>query len=221
MRISALIVALFSVGIIGVVTTPTPVSAQAKTTIKIKDPKVKKSVKKKVVTVRPGDTLSGIAKQEKTTYQRIFDANNKIKDPDLIYVGDVLRIPNSKERLAKRLVAVPSSSKHFANSGSNYRPTQNHSNSYYSDARAVPVIPVNASVWDQIAACESGGNWAINTGNGYYGGLQFTLSSWQAVGGSGYPHQASKSEQIKRAELLKARQGWGAWPVCTSKIGLR
>ncbi len=68
---------------------------------------------------------------------------------------------------------------------------------------------------------ESGGNWSINTGNGYYGGLQFSQSSWRAVGGSGSPSQASKSEQIARAEALKARQGWGAWPACSAKLGLR
>jgi hypothetical protein len=78
-----------------------------------------------------------------------------------------------------------------------------------------------AGVWDKLAQCESGGNWRINTGNGYYGGLQFSLSSWRAVGGSGYPHAASKAEQILRAERLKAKQGWGAWPACTRKLGLR
>lgn len=80
---------------------------------------------------------------------------------------------------------------------------------------------VGPGVWDQLAQCESGGNWAINTGNGYYGGLQFSLSSWQAVGGTGYPHQASREVQIQMGERLKARQGWGAWPACSRKLGLR
>ncbi|GAB3189070.1 resuscitation-promoting factor Rpf [Nesterenkonia suensis] len=79
----------------------------------------------------------------------------------------------------------------------------------------------NASgVWDRLAQCESTGDWSINTGNGYYGGLQFSLQSWQAVGGSGYPHQASKQEQIHRAEKLQAIQGWGAWPSCSAQLGL-
>lgn len=77
------------------------------------------------------------------------------------------------------------------------------------------------STWESLAGCESGGNWAINTGNGYYGGLQFSLSSWRAVGGAGYPHQASKWEQMHRGELLRTRQGWGAWPSCSRKLGLR
>ncbi|MEA5154437.1 ubiquitin-like domain-containing protein [Raineyella sp.] len=78
-----------------------------------------------------------------------------------------------------------------------------------------------AGVWDQIAQCESGGNWAINTGNGYYGGLQFNLSTWRAYGGSGLPSSASKAEQIAIATKVQAAQGWGAWPACTSKLGLR
>ena len=75
--------------------------------------------------------------------------------------------------------------------------------------------------WERLAECESGGNWHINTGNGYYGGLQFSLSSWRAVGGSGYPHQATKAEQIRRGERLLDMQGWGAWPTCSRKLGLR
>nr|WP_083441682.1 transglycosylase family protein [Nitriliruptor alkaliphilus] len=77
------------------------------------------------------------------------------------------------------------------------------------------------TVWDDLARCESGENWSINTGNGYYGGLQFTLSSWRGVGGSGYPHHHSRAEQIKRGERLQAQQGWGAWPHCSRKLGLR
>lgn len=77
------------------------------------------------------------------------------------------------------------------------------------------------STWEDLARCESGGNWAINTGNGYYGGVQFALSSWRAVGGAAYPHQNTKWEQIHRAELLWERQGWGAWPACSRKLGLR
>lgn len=77
------------------------------------------------------------------------------------------------------------------------------------------------ALWDRVAQCESGGNWSINTGNGFYGGLQFALSSWRWVGGSGYPHRASKAEQIRRAEILLARQGWRAWPSCSRQLGLR
>ncbi|WP_269436439.1 transglycosylase family protein [Mycolicibacterium mengxianglii] len=68
--------------------------------------------------------------------------------------------------------------------------------------------------WDAVAACESGGNWAINTGNGYFGGLQFTMSTWKANGGHGSPHSASREEQIRVAENVLRSQGIGAWPVC-------
>lgn len=79
----------------------------------------------------------------------------------------------------------------------------------------------SGSVWDRLAQCESGGNWSINTGNGYYGGLQFSLSTWRAYGGKGYPHQASREEQIRIAKKLQAAAGWGQWPACSSKLGLR
>jgi hypothetical protein len=68
--------------------------------------------------------------------------------------------------------------------------------------------------WDAVAACESGGNWAINTGNGYYGGLQFSMGTWRANGGAGSPHTASRAEQIRVAENVLRSQGIGAWPVC-------
>lgn len=74
-----------------------------------------------------------------------------------------------------------------------------------------------ASEWDRVASCESGGNWAINTGNGYYGGLQFSSSTWAAYGGKAYAaqaNQASKSQQIAIAEKVLKGQGKGAWPSC-------
>jgi hypothetical protein len=68
--------------------------------------------------------------------------------------------------------------------------------------------------WDAVASCESGGNWHTATGNGYYGGLQFTMSTWRANGGSGSPHQASREEQIRVADNVLKTQGIHAWPVC-------
>ncbi|OCC20741.1 Resuscitation-promoting factor RpfB [Prescottella equi] len=82
----------------------------------------------------------------------------------------------------------------------------------------------NASTWDAIAQCEATGNWAINTGNGFYGGLQFTQSTWEAFGGGQYAARAdlaSREQQIAIGEKVRAGQGWGAWPSCTSKLGLR
>lgn len=76
------------------------------------------------------------------------------------------------------------------------------------------------ATWEKLAQCESGGNWSINTGNGFYGGLQFTQQSWNGVGMSGSPQTASKEAQIEAGERLLAVQGWGAWPACTAKLGL-
>ncbi|MFF5793516.1 transglycosylase family protein [Paeniglutamicibacter sp. NPDC012692] len=81
-----------------------------------------------------------------------------------------------------------------------------------------------SATWKALAKCESGGNWSINSGNGYYGGLQFSASSWAGAGGTKYaplPHQATPAEQVATAEKLRANGGWGHWPACSSKLGLR
>jgi len=88
---------------------------------------------------------------------------------------------------------------------------------------AAPAHAVDLSVWDKVAQCESSGNWAINTGNGFYGGLQFTRSTWLAYGGGAYAstaNLASKSQQIAIAQKVLASQGPGAWPVCSVRAGL-
>jgi Transglycosylase-like domain len=81
--------------------------------------------------------------------------------------------------------------------------------------------PNNPAAWDRLAQCESGGNWAADTGNGYYGGIQFSLASWHGVGGTGYPHQASRETQIAMGQRLWHQGGWSHWPACTSKLGYR
>ena len=100
-------------------------------------------------------------------------------------------------------------------------------------AFALPIVGVAAlatgiaeaateSQWDNVAQCESGGNWHINTGNGYYGGLQFAQGTWVSYGGQHYASRAdlaSKSEQIAVAERVLRSQGWGAWPVCSQRRG--
>ncbi len=84
-----------------------------------------------------------------------------------------------------------------------------------------PVIESGNTVWDRLAQCEAGGNWHINTGNGYYGGLQFNVGTWRANGGTGYPHQASREEQIRVATRVRDRSGgYGAWPACAARLGL-
>lgn len=170
--------------------------------------------KPKTITIKPGDTLIALAKVHDTSYKRIFYANPKIQDPDLILVGDKIRIPGPDEKLKSR--PIP---------GDQIIPARPYQDTGYQRAnyqpRPAPAVTYGGnSVWDRLAQCESGGNWAINTGNGYYGGLQFSLSTWRAVGGSGYPHQASRDEQITRGKILQARSGWGQWPACAAKLGL-
>jgi hypothetical protein len=79
-------------------------------------------------------------------------------------------------------------------------------------------------VWDRLALCESGGNWHINTGNGFYGGLQFLPATWQGFGGGAFAPRAdlaTREQQIIVAERVLRVQGWGAWPACSRKLGLR
>jgi hypothetical protein len=87
-------------------------------------------------------------------------------------------------------------------------------------ASAAAPANTSTSVWDSLAQCESSGNWATNTGNGYSGGLQFSQSTWAAHGGTGSAASASREQQIAVAQKVQASQGWGAWPACAAKLGL-
>jgi LysM repeat protein len=89
-------------------------------------------------------------------------------------------------------------------------------------AAAGNAAAADSGVWDRIARCESGGNWHINTGNGYYGGLQFSAGTWRAYGGTAYAPTAdgaSRGQQIAVATKVQHAQGWGAWPVCSARAG--
>ncbi|MFF0222520.1 transglycosylase family protein [Streptomyces sp. NPDC004629] len=89
-------------------------------------------------------------------------------------------------------------------------------------AAAGNAAAADGGVWDRIAQCESGGNWHINTGNGYYGGLQFSAGTWRAYGGTAYAPTAdgaSRTQQIAVAGKVQGAQGWGAWPVCSARAG--
>jgi len=167
------------------------------------------------VQVQPGDTLDHIARAFGTTYVRLFNANAAIVNPDVIYSGQTIRIPAPDEQLPDRMasaVPAPAADTSSATPAAQPRP----------QAQEASAKPTTAdSVWDKLAQCESSGNWSINTGNGYYGGLQFTMDTWTAYGGTGSPANASREQQIAVAERVLAGQGWGAWPACSSKLGLR
>jgi resuscitation-promoting factor RpfA len=91
-------------------------------------------------------------------------------------------------------------------------------------AAPAQAVPVHQDPWDNVAQCESSGNWNANTGNGYYGGLQFSSGTWRSFGGGAYAstaNQATRSQQIAIAEKVLRAQGWKAWPTCSRKIGVR
>jgi len=84
--------------------------------------------------------------------------------------------------------------------------------------------PLHQDPWDRVAQCESGGNWSTNTGNGYYGGLQFSPSTWQSFGGGAYAstaNHATRAQQIAIAQKVLRAQGWNAWPTCSKRAGVR
>jgi LysM repeat protein len=159
--------------------------------------------------VKPGDTLSQIAP---STWRAVAVAND-IANPDLIFPGQVLRLD------VPAATDVPAHSETEAETETEAAPSAATEPAPSPDTASVS--EAGGGVWDRVAECESGGNWSISTGNGYYGGLQFSQGSWQAAGGSGNPANASREEQIRVAENLLAQQGWGAWPACSSKLGLR
>jgi LysM repeat protein len=172
------------------------------------------------VVVAEGDSLSKIATDKSTTYIRLFDANAQISDPDVIHPGDKVRIPTADEQLPDRPLPQKAAPAPVLAAPAVAPAAVSTAPAPVRTTAPVAVYAAGNSVWDSIAQCESGGNWATNTGNGFYGGLQFTLSSWAGVGGSGLPSAASREEQIMRAQILQSRQGWGAWPVCSAKLGL-
>lgn len=182
--------------------------------------------------VRYGQGLQGIAHsygfKGDTAFRRLFDANPQLERPWLDRPGMTIRIPTCDSELRRRKLPKPPPPPEPEPEETAPSPDESTSDGGGSAPEEAPApqpeqataVP-SGSVWDSLAECESGGDWSINTGNGYYGGLQFSAGSWAAVGGSGLPHQHSRAEQIKRAELLKAQQGWGAWPACSAKLGLR
>lgn len=173
--------------------------------------KVKQAAAKQVfVSVNEGDTLDGIATAHQTTYVRLYDANTDISDPNLIYPNEKIRIPDADEQLADRALPTPAPVA--------TQPVVSYSApapSYTATAPSAPAVVnyTSGTNWDKIAACESGGNWAINTGNGYYGGLQFTQATWAGAGGLAYASRAdlaTPAQQIAVASKL----GLNNWPVC-------
>jgi hypothetical protein len=165
-------------------------------------------------TVKSGDTLSSIARHEygsAAAWPALWWVNrHKVHNPEMIRVGQRLTLSSWHPRKAwlnrAALAAIPASAPALPVSA----PTP--------AAGAAPVPASSGGVnWSAVAACESGGNWSTSTGNGFYGGLQFTEGTWLANGGGQYASSAdlaSPAQQVAVAERVLASQGIGAWPVC-------
>lgn len=148
--------------------------------------------------VGPGESLADIADAHDLAagdgWRRLFDANPHIDDPDVLRVGTEVEVPPPGAEPERR--ALPA-----------------------ADERGPA-----AGVWDRLARCESRGRWSASTGNGFHGGLQFHPRTWAAFGGHRFApdaDQATREQEIAVAERVLAAQGWGAWPACSTQLGLR
>ena len=176
-------------------------------------------------TVRSGDTLSQIAARSygsAADWPAVWWANRRqVPDPDLITAGERLQLPGSAQVplwLARAAGSAPAASA---------APTAPAAPAVSADPASVPAAPPASAAastgsaggvnWSAIAACESSGNWAASTGNGFYGGLQFTEQTWLGYGGGQYASSANlatPAQQVAVAQRVLAGQGIGAWPVC-------
>ena len=171
----------------------------------------------RATTVRPGDTLSDIARQEygsRADWPALWWTNrHNISNPDAIVAGQKLRLSTWHPHKAwLRRAAMAAAGPVLAAPSSSQSPS-----SLPVATSSYPSYSGGGVNWDAIAACESGGNWGTSTGNGFYGGLQFSQGTWDAYGGSQYASSASgasRSQQIAVAQRVLAGQGIGAWPVC-------
>jgi len=168
--------------------------------------------------VSKGETLYRIADRaygDPATWPALWWVNRRrVHNPDLVPAGTVLHLsawhPKRAWLTRAALAAVPPPPPPPAPAAAPAAPAGSSAPAP-APAAAAPASGVN---WDAIAACESGGNWSESTGNGYYGGLQFTQSTWEANGGTGSPANASRAQQIAVANNVLASQGIGAWPTC-------
>jgi|GEM_PF-848103 len=177
--------------------------------------------------VAAGDTLSGIARKNCWNYKQFRAANAQVTDPDKIKVNQQLHKlapvspckPVVVKQVAKKEPDKKATDTTVPSKPADKKPTATP----HSPPQAPAIAPDREAVWNKLAQCESSGNWSINTGNGFSGGLQFTPSTWKEYGGTQHApaaYKASKAEQIAIAERVYIGQGAGAWPVCGKKANL-
>jgi Transglycosylase-like domain/LysM domain len=171
-----------------------------------------------VYRVHPGDSLSAIARHEygkAADWPAVWWANrHQVPNPGLITAGQRLTLP-AGHQLRRGMARAAAAAAAPAAPASSAAPATTTSAPTTVTPSSLP--SAGGANWQAIAACESGGNWSANTGNGFYGGLQFTQGTWDAYGGGQYASSAnlaSASQQIAVAQRVLAGQGIGAWPVC-------
>ena len=171
-------------------------------------------------TIRPGDTLSAIAARaygSAADWPAVWWANRRqVANPDLIAAGQRLRLPARGQvpRWMARAALAAATARPAPSAAAGAAPAAPASSDPTSSPPPASAGGVN---WAAIAACESGGNWAASTGNGFYGGLQFTEQTWLGYGGGQYASSANlatPAQQMAVAGRVLAGQGIGAWPVC-------
>jgi nucleoid-associated protein YgaU len=179
-------------------------------------------------TVEPGDYLIQIAQAHGIDDWRVLYAVNaeQIDDPNVLLVGQELAIPAEPSAVDMGPATIPpaGSSEPEAQAASPASTQSQGSQQAQPEPAPQASQGVAHSVWDRLAQCESNGNWSTNTGNGFYGGLQFHPGTWAAHGGHAYApnaHLATRGQQIAVAERVLAAQGWDAWPACSARLGLR
>jgi len=175
-------------------------------------------------TIRPGDTLSAIAARaygSAADWPAIWWANRRqVPDPDMITTGQRLALPSSHQVppwLARAALAAAAAARPAPAAPAGAAPADPAAAAQASSPAPASSGGVN---WSAIAACESGGNWAASTGNGFYGGLQFTQQTWLANGGGRYASSANlatPAQQVAVAQNVLASQGIGAWPACGAR----
>lgn len=182
--------------------------------------------------VKHGQGLQQIAKlygfKGEKAFRVLYDANPQLDQLHLESSGITINIPTCRSRMIRRKLPKPpppppepEEEETEAEEPEPAEPSESDSSEESAPEPEEEAPPVAGdSVWDELAECESGGDWSANTGNGYYGGIQFSLETWRSVGGSGYPHENSREEQIKRGKILQEQSGWGQWPACAAELGL-
>jgi hypothetical protein len=169
-----------------------------------------------------GKKGESVATYEVVTVDGVKESRKKVSEELIAEPVDEVVVVGTKERPVVVTKPRSSSSNSGSSSSSSSGSSSSNSSANESSSDEQPQSNAGDDVWAKLAQCESSGNPTIVSSNGLYHGLyQFSVSTWKSVGGTGLPSQATPAEQLKRAKILQARSGWGQWPHCSKKLGLR